>query len=72
MKELEFKTRCPNCGHQFHIKVKEMVPGRTKNCPHCQPEITFTGDDGRRAQKAFDELQKTLKKAKVHKVKTKL
>ena len=62
MPDLEAKVTCPNCGHQIKIKVKEMVPGRTKSCPYCHATINFTGDDGRKAQKALDDLEKSLKK----------
>ncbi len=61
MKELEAEITCPSCHKGIKIKVKEMIPGHTKNCPSCGLTISFSGDDGRKAQKALDDLQKTLK-----------
>jgi len=43
------------------IKVEDIRPGGKKNCPSCRAEISFTGDDGRKAQKAMDDLEKTIK-----------
>lgn len=62
MKDLTADIECPNCGHKVTIKVREMVPGRTKNCPHCQAEFQFTGDDGRKVQRALDDLKRQLKR----------
>lgn len=62
MKNLEVKISCPNCEGIVRIKVKDMVPGRSKPCPHCQVSFKFTGDDGRKAQRALDNLERTLKK----------
>jgi transcription elongation factor Elf1 len=62
MKDLEADLQCPNCRRKLKIKVKEMVPGHTKPCPYCGLEIQFTGDDGRKAQKALDDLQRTFKR----------
>ena len=59
--DLEAEVACPGCKRKMKIKVKDMVPGHTKNCPSCKAEITFTGDDGRKAQKSLDDFQKTLK-----------
>ena len=61
MKDLETEISCPSCQRKITIKVKEMVPGQTKNCPSCGLVIRFSGDDGRKAQRALDDLQKTLK-----------
>ena len=62
MKYLEAKINCPSCHRQVYIKVKEMIPGRYKKCPHCGTMLNFTGDDGRRAQKALDDLERSIKK----------
>lgn len=64
MKDLEFDFTCPSCHHKFTIKVKEMVPGQHQRCPYCQMTIEFTGDDGREAQKALDDLERTLRNLK--------
>ncbi len=62
MKDLTTKIQCPNCHRSIQIKVKEMVPGRHKNCPHCRTVIAFSGDDGRKIQRELDKFQRTLKK----------
>jgi len=59
--KLEADIECPGCKRKIKVKVVDMRPGRTKNCPRCRAEISFTGDDGRKAQKAIDDLEKSLK-----------
>jgi DNA-directed RNA polymerase subunit RPC12/RpoP len=59
--DLEASIECPNCMRKTKIKVKEMVPGRKKTCSGCGAEFSFTGDDGRKAQKALDDLKKLVK-----------
>lgn len=59
--DLEADINCPGCKRKIKIKVKEMVPGRNKTCSYCRAEIQFSGDDGRKAQKALDDFEKTLK-----------
>lgn len=59
--DLEADVQCPGCNRKMKIKVKEMVPGRKKTCRYCSAEIHFTGDDGRKAQRAVDDLERTLK-----------
>ena len=61
MNELEAAISCPNCQRKIKIKIKEMIPGRTRNCPFCGVVIRFSGDDGRKVQNALDDLQKTIK-----------
>jgi len=60
---LKADLKCPNpkCRRALNLHVDEMVPGRSKTCPHCKTEINFKGDDGRKVQKALDDLEKTLK-----------
>jgi hypothetical protein len=41
--------------------VEEMQPGAQRRCPGCGTSIQFTGDDGRQAQKALDDFERTLK-----------
>lgn len=60
MNDLTAKINCPNCGRQIRLKIKEMVPGRSKRLS-CGCVVQFTGDDGRQAQKALDDFQKSLK-----------
>ncbi len=62
MMELKSEIKCPACGRPLTIKVKDMVPGRKTSCPNCHAPISFTGDDGRKAQRALDDLQNTLRK----------
>lgn len=72
MKKLEGTIQCPNCKRGIKIRVEEMVPGRSKKCPNCQTSIKFTGDDGRKAQEALDDLERTIKKMKDIKIDIKL
>jgi len=58
---LESKINCPNCKRNITILIKEMIPGRKKRCKYCNTEIKFSGDDGRKTQKALDDFEKTLK-----------
>jgi ribosomal protein S27AE len=60
--ELKKDIKCPNCGRMFTIKVRDMVPGRKDRCPNCGAGVSFTGADGRKVQRALDDLQRTLKK----------
>jgi DNA-directed RNA polymerase subunit RPC12/RpoP len=60
--KLEADLNCPNCGGKFKQRIEDMRPGRSRVCPHCSARIQFTGDDGRKAQKAIDDLEKELKK----------
>lgn len=60
--KLEFDLACPNCGRKMKQKVEKMRPGNSRLCPSCGTRIEFSGDDGRKAQKAIDDLKKTIKK----------
>ncbi len=60
--KLEVDVECPSCKRKMKVKVQDMRPGKKKNCPSCRAEISFTGDDGRKAQKAIDDFEKSLKK----------
>ena len=62
MTDLHANIRCPNCGHRVRIKVREMVPGRSKRCPYCATTIQFPGDDGRQVQRALDHFERELKR----------
>jgi len=64
MQKLEMDIECPNCGHSMKQRVEDMRPGRSRTCGSCGTEIEFTGDDGRQAQKALDDLEKALKNFK--------
>lgn len=62
MKKLSFEQPCPKCGKRLTIVVEKMRPGAHQDCPSCGARIEFTGDDGRKAQKAMDDLLRTLKR----------
>lgn len=59
--KLETDVECPGCKRKIKIKIEEMVPGKKKKCPNCNAEISFTGDDGRKTQRAVDDFEKNLK-----------
>lgn len=61
MQDLTAEINCPNCNRRVKIKVKEMVPGRTKRLS-CGCTIQFTGNDGRQVQRALGDLENQLKR----------
>jgi len=61
MDKLEAEITCPSCKRKFPQRVEDMVPGRSGSCPNCRANIQWTGDDGRKAQKAIDDLKKTIR-----------
>jgi len=71
MAKLQFGLVCPNCHRRFKQRVEGMRPGQSRRCPHCGTVINFTGDDGRRIQKAVDDLECTVKRMS-RKIKIKL
>lgn len=58
--KLEADIDCPNCNHKMKIAVGSMRTGQSKRCPKCGANIKFSGD-GHKAQKAVDDLEKSLK-----------
>lgn len=60
--KLEANLQCPQCHGKFKQKIEDIRPGRSRRCPHCGTMIEFTGDDGREAQKAIDNLARSLKR----------
>lgn len=62
MKDLSVNIQCPGCHRQAPIKVREMIPGGTRDCPNCGAKFRFAGDDGRKIQKALDDLEKEVKR----------
>jgi transcription initiation factor TFIIIB Brf1 subunit/transcription initiation factor TFIIB len=62
MKDLSVDIECPNCGQRTTINVRDMVPGRSKNCAQCGAVIEFSGDDARGVQGALDDLEDQLKR----------
>ncbi len=61
MQDLTADINCPICNRKVKIKVKEMVPGRSKRLS-CGCTIQFSGDDGRQVQKSLDDFERQLKK----------
>ena len=59
--KLEFDFECPRCKRKSQMKVEEIVPSRRKKCPRCGADIEFSGDDGRKMQRAFDDFEKSMK-----------
>ena len=62
--ELKDDIKCPKCRRTLKIPVRQMVPGTSKNCPSCSTVIRFSGDDGRKAQKATDDLLRSIRSMK--------
>ena len=60
--DLKHNIKCPSCSRAVMVYVREMVPGASKRCPHCRAGvIRFAGDDGRRAQRSLNDLERSLK-----------
>jgi transposase-like protein len=59
--KVEFDMKCPHCGHTLKQRVEALRPGRSRTCPSCRAEIRFTGDDGQKAQRALDDLERSIK-----------
>jgi hypothetical protein len=59
--DLKIDYTCPRWGRTMKIKLNEMHPGNTKRCI-CGTEIRFDGDDMRKAQRAWDDLERTIKR----------
>lgn len=60
--KLDVDINCANCNRKIKVKLAEMNSGKKKICTGCKTEINFTGNGGRKAQKAMDDFDKTLKK----------
>lgn len=60
--KLEVDIECPNCKKKLKTRLDNMRPGQKKRCTQCRSEISFTGDDGRKAQRAIDDFEKSIKK----------
>lgn len=59
--KLEFDFECPNCKRKMVQKVEAMKSGSSTHCPGCGAEIKYSGDDGRKAQKALDDFTESRK-----------
>ena len=62
--ELKADIRCPNCRRTVKMAMRQMVPGTSRNCPSCAAVFKFSGDDGRKVQRAMDDLERTIKNLK--------
>jgi hypothetical protein len=63
MHDIETKLRCPKCKRPLALKLRELIPGTTKTCPHgCGATLEFTGDDGRKVQGALDNVSRALQR----------
>ncbi len=60
MQDLTMDINCPSCHRKVKIRVKDMVPGQTKQLS-CGCNIEFSGDDGRRVQNALNDFERQLK-----------
>ena len=58
--DLQADVKCPGCSRMLKIPVKTMRPGSKHHC-QCGAEISLTGDDGSKVQKAMDDLERTMK-----------
>lgn len=61
MQDLTAEINCPSCNRKVRIKVRDMVPGRSKRLS-CGCTIQFSGDDGRQVQRALDDLSRQLRR----------
>lgn len=63
MRDIETKLTCPKCNRPIPIKVRDMVPGSSKSCPHgCGALLEFSGDDGRKTQAALNDLERAFRR----------
>ena len=60
-KKFETEINCPKCSRAVRVRVEQMYPGGVVRCL-CGAQLNFTGDDGRKTQRAFDELRQTIEK----------
>lgn len=60
MRDLVTNIQCPNCRHNLRVKIKEMVPGRSKRCG-CGCVVRFEGDNGRQVQLELGKLERELR-----------
>ena len=60
--DLKLPIECPGCHKTTEFKLRDIAPNSSPPCPHCGATFSFTGDDMRKAQKAIDDLERTLKR----------
>ena len=65
--DADLDIECPGCGHQFPVKLKEVMhEGNEVQCPSCKESIGINHEGGtaqelKKADKALKDLEKTLK-----------
>lgn len=59
--DFDVNPNCPSCEKEMPLKVQELVPGSSIECPNCGVTIEFSGDDGRDVKKALDDVEKSFK-----------
>lgn len=59
--ELKVPITCPACNRRSERRMRDTPPGTTITCA-CGAKITIAGDDMRPAQRAMDDLFKSLDK----------
>jgi DNA-directed RNA polymerase subunit RPC12/RpoP len=57
-KMAKYPYRCPKCGRQYELRVRETVTRR--RCPHCAVEITSQEIDLQQAERQATDQLKTL------------
>ena len=58
--KLEFDLTCPKCKRTMKQRTDDMRPGASQACPGCGSIIKFDGDDGRKVQRALDDVKRSL------------
>ena len=61
---IEIEIPCPSCGKEFTEKIRNMKPGGSKKCPHCNKVIKYSDDDFVKIQKSLDDLERSLQRFK--------
>ncbi len=61
MTKLLMDIECLGCKRKFEMKVEDIRPGKSIKCTKCGTQIKFSGDAGRKMQKAMDKFEKMFK-----------
>lgn len=59
--KLEIDLDCPACHRKMKVAADEVRPGNSRRCSGCGETIRFQGDDLGKAQRALDDLERSLK-----------
>ncbi len=57
----QIEVTCPNCKRKTKVPAKMLFDGGTAKCPHCGLEFRSDGSGGREADKALNDLRRSLK-----------